>query len=235
MGGRRRKEGAWAEPRARLARDPRGAPLSALSRLAAASPPPAPGAGAGASAALPGGRPSRARPSSTSPPIPARPHTVAGRPHGSRLILRGPFPCSATPPTPRSGQSGRRLPGGALPGTRAGPKPNPHPPPRGAAGGGNASRRQPPRRAGGPAPRPGSQAAGRARRPCPASSAPSAARRPCLARRFLSSPSRGEPPFTAGWWERRRAEKRDGRKKAGFFRAGAGLSPLRRCTLGAPR
>jgi hypothetical protein len=122
VGGRRRKEGAWAEPRAGLARDPRGAPLSALSRLAAASPPPAPGvereplppSRAGGPRAL-----ARARLHLHPSGLTASrlgPHRSSSSFGGLSALLP-----ASTPPTPRSGRSGRRLPGGALPGARSEP------------------------------------------------------------------------------------------------------------------
>jgi hypothetical protein len=199
----------------------RGAPFSELSRLAAASLPPALGC---EREPLPPPRVGglRARPEldfTAHPPLGFIPspvsHTGRSSPFGG-IPLRS---CSQPAPYACSGCCGRRLPGGALPGTRA--SPNPLFPRAGSAPGPMASGSRPPR------PRRAKGSAAGAHRPQAAFGAKGPYGGPLggawtkgLAHRLLSSPSRGEPLFTAGGWERAvRAEKR------GFFGPALGSPP----------
>jgi len=199
VGGRRRKEGAWAEPRAGLARDPRGAPLSRSQPPRGGLTLSRPWGKRGSLCRPPGRAGAERRPSSTSP-SPLGPHGVAARPSPVQLILRGPFPlhsCSiSTPPTPA-----RAAGGGASRAARSqGPARSPALEPRRLQswGWGPGPRPQPPRRAGARLSRGSAAAKPSTRSPAPGCSAPQRGGARLQTPLHRHPPREGGPPAKAG-------------------------------------
>jgi hypothetical protein len=203
--GRARRRGS-PEPPSRLGC---GAPRSQRAEPAGARRPPRrsqpprggltpsrPWGGAGASAALPGGRPSRARPSSTSP-SPLGPHGVAARPSPVQLILRGhALVCASTPPTPARAAAGARSRARAS----QGPARSPALEPRRLQswGWGPGPRPQPPRRAGARLSRGSAAAKPSTRSPAPGCPAPQRGGARLQTPLHRHPPREGGPPAKAG-------------------------------------